>query len=91
MYTALQEWAVERGFKTFDFCRSRTDSGAFQFKRHQGFEPQPLHYRFYLVRNKELPSFTPSNPRTRLLRATWSRLPLWFVRFASTRIATYLP
>jgi FemAB-related protein (PEP-CTERM system-associated) len=91
MYMALQEWAVERGFKRFDFCRSRKDSGPYQFKKHQGFEPRPLHYRFHLVKDAQLPSFTPSNPRTRLLRTAWSRLPLWVAGRISDSVAAYLP
>jgi FemAB-related protein (PEP-CTERM system-associated) len=91
MYMALQEWAVERGFRTFDFCRSRADSGAFGFKRHQGFEPTQLHYRFHLVRDRRPPSFTPSNPRTRALRNAWTRLPSWCARGLSERLARYLP
>lgn len=91
MYMALQEWAVEQGYKVFDFCRSRADSGAFAFKRHQGFEPQQLRYRFHLVRAKGLPSFNPSNPRTKVLRDTWSKLPRWFTQTASERLARYLP
>jgi FemAB-related protein (PEP-CTERM system-associated) len=91
MYLALQEWAVERGLRRFDFCRSRVDSGAFEFKRHQGFEPQPLHYRYSLVRKKSVPSFTPSNPRTKLLRSAWSKLPIWLARPLSDRLASYLP
>ena len=91
MYMALQEWAVERGFRTFDFCRSRVDSGAFSFKRHQGFEPRPLNYRYDLIRRKSVPSFTPSNPRTAMLRRTWSKLPRWMARRLSDRLARYLP
>jgi len=91
MYLALQEWAVERGYRRFDFCRSRRDSGAFEFKRHQGFEPIPLHYAYYLVRRRSPPSFTPSNPRTRVLRETWSKLPLWVAERLSGRLARYLP
>ena len=91
MYMALQEWAVEHGFKRFDFCRSRGDSGAFQFKKHQGFEPVPLHYRYVLVKDKELPSFTPSNPKTKVLRSAWSKMPLWMAQRMSTRLARYLP
>jgi FemAB-related protein (PEP-CTERM system-associated) len=91
MYMALQEWAVERGFARFDFCRSRVGSGAFEFKRHQGFEPQPLYYGYHLVRRRRPPSFTPSNPRTALLRSTWSRLPPWLARALSERLARYLP
>jgi hypothetical protein len=91
MYLALQEWAVRRGFRVFDFCRSRADSGAFAFKCHQGFEPRQLHYRYHLVRARRVPSFTPSNPKTQVLRATWARLPRWLVRRASNRLARYLP
>lgn len=91
MYLALQEWAVERGFKRFDFCRSRIHSGAFEFKRHQGFEPKPLQYRYLLVRKRRPPNFTPSNPRTAVLRHVWSRLPLWMARSLSERLPRYLP
>jgi len=91
MYMALQEWAATRGFQRFDFCRSRVDSGAFEFKRHQGFEPTQLNYRYHLVRRRSLPSFTPSNPRTHVLRSAWSRLPLWLARILSARLARYLP
>ncbi|HKX46436.1 MAG TPA: FemAB family XrtA/PEP-CTERM system-associated protein [Planctomycetota bacterium] len=91
MYLALQEWAVRRGFRRFDFCRSRRDSGAFRFKQHQGFEPTPLHYAYHLVRSRSLPTFTPSNPRTRLLRRAWSRLPSAVVDRISPALARRLP
>ncbi len=91
MYMALQEWAVRQGIARFDFGRSRRDSGAFQFKVHQGFEPRPLHYRFLLVRDRHLPSLNPSNPRTRVLRETWSRLPPWLAETLATSASRYLP
>ena len=91
MYLSLQEWGVEHGFKRFDFGRSRRDAGAFKFKTHQGFEPTPLNYRYHLVQDRRLPAFTPSNPKTRVLRETWSRMPAWCARRLSDRLATYLP
>lgn len=90
MYMALQEWAVEHGFGRFDFCRSRGDSGAFQFKVHQGFEPAPLDYQYLCVRKKGLPGLTPSNPRTKFLRDAWSRLPRGAVEVLSPPLARYL-
>ena len=72
MYMALREWSIREGFKSFDFGRSRKDSGAFLFKQRQGFESADLHYRFHLVGNTSLPSFTPSNPKTKVLREVWS-------------------
>jgi FemAB-related protein (PEP-CTERM system-associated) len=91
MYMALQEWAVERGLRRFDFGRSRKDAGAFQFKRHQGFEPRDLPYRVQLVTDRELPSFNPSNPRTHWMQQTWRRLPLWATVRLSSTLARYLP
>jgi FemAB-related protein (PEP-CTERM system-associated) len=90
MYMALQEWAVERGFRRFDFCRSRTDSGAFQFKLHQGFEPTHMNYVYDLVGTRSLPSFTPSNPRTQVLRDAWGKLPLPLVEWLSPTLSRYL-
>jgi len=91
MYLGLQEWAVDHGFRYFDFGRSRKDAGAFGFKVRQGFEPQPLNYRYHLVRDSGLPSLTPSNPKTKVLRDTWSKLPLWLTTKLSDRAARYLP
>lgn len=90
MYMALQEWAVERGFRRFDFCRSRSDSGAQRFKVHQGFEPTPMHYRYRLFGATDLPKLTPSNPRTKMLRETWSKLPLWLVERLGPTLSRYL-
>jgi len=91
MYMALREWACEQGFRVFDFGRSRKDAGAFAFKKRQGFEPTDLDYRYHLVRDRELPSFTPSNPKTKVLRETWSKLPAWLTERLSGSLARYLP
>jgi FemAB-related protein (PEP-CTERM system-associated) len=91
MYMALQEWAVREGQTRFDFGRSRRDSGAFTFKEHQGFTPQPLPYRFHFVRDRALPSLTPSNPRTKILRDSWARLPRPIARRLSEELCRYLP
>ncbi len=86
------EWSVENGYELFDLGRSRRDSGACTFKINQGFEPTPLNYRHALLSSDaKVPSFTPSNPKTALLRKTWSWLPLWACGSLSTRLATFLP
>lgn len=91
LVTRLQEWAVERGLKQFDLGRSRVDSGPYEFKKHQGFEPTPLHYRYLLVKSRDLPSFNPSNPKTERLRGTWSKLPSWATMPLSAHLMRYLP
>jgi FemAB-related protein (PEP-CTERM system-associated) len=91
MYCSLQEWAVKRGLKRFDFGRSRRGSGAFSFKEHQGFEARDLPYQVALLRERALPSFNPSNPKTERLRKTWSRLPPWLAARLSVPLSRYLP
>jgi FemAB-related protein (PEP-CTERM system-associated) len=87
----LQEWCARRGVRRFDLGRSRVDTGPYQFKKNQGFEPTPLHYRYLLVKSSTLPSFNPSNPRTERLRRTWARLPAGVARALSGRMMRYLP
>jgi FemAB-related protein (PEP-CTERM system-associated) len=91
LVTRLQEWGVEHGLKHFDLGRSRVGSGPYEFKKHQGFEPTPLHYRYALIKSKKLPSFNPSNPKTEKLRELWSRLPAWATKRLSTPMMRYLP
>lgn len=87
----LQELCCARGIARFDLGRSRVDSGPYQFKKNQGFEPATLAYRYALVRSKELPSFNPSNPKTEKLRETWSKLPDWTTDVLSPRLMRFLP
>ena len=86
------EWCVREGYETFDLGRSRRDAGAYTFKKNQGFEPKPLAYRYGLIaQDAKVPSFTPSNPKTEVLRKTWSRLPLWACGSLSNKISSFLP
>jgi FemAB-related protein (PEP-CTERM system-associated) len=87
----LQELCVRRGITRFDLGRSRVGSGPYQFKKNQGFEPRALDYRTLLVRDRALPDFNPSNPRTQGLRDRWSSLPDWLTRALSPRLMRYLP
>lgn len=72
----LMDQAVERGFRVFDFGRSKQGTSACAYKVRWGIAPEPLHYQFHLVRGRALPDHTPLNPRYRLLIAAWKRLPL---------------
>jgi FemAB-related protein (PEP-CTERM system-associated) len=76
MYWEVMRRACARGCGLFDFGRSKFGTGAFDFKTHWGFDPEPLHYEYCLLRAKELPDINPLNPRFRLFIAAWKRLPL---------------
>jgi len=92
MYLRLMEYAVERGLRVFDFNRTRRDNrGPYDFKRHHGFEPTPLHYQVYLSGTDALPNLTPSNRKYALAGRLWRKLPLWVTRPAGARITKWVP
>ncbi len=92
IYCKIMEWAVEQGFRVFDFGRSRRDTGPAAFKKNMGFEAQPLHYQYCLLtENAHLPVFNPSNPKLDLPRRIWSRLPPIVTRSLSGPLSRYLP
>ncbi|HKW36430.1 MAG TPA: FemAB family XrtA/PEP-CTERM system-associated protein [Burkholderiales bacterium] len=76
MYWELMRRACERGLRVFDYGRSKRGTGSFDFKKNWGFEPQPLHYEYRLVRGKRVPEVNPLNPKYRLAIKMWQRLPL---------------
>lgn len=92
MYVALMEYAVRRGLKFFDFNRTRRDnSGPHAFKRHMGFEPQPLYYEAALNLAKELPNLSPSNSGFSLAGKVWRKLPLFATRIAGGVVTKWIP
>ncbi|WP_462329601.1 FemAB family XrtA/PEP-CTERM system-associated protein [Thiohalocapsa halophila] len=76
MYWDLMSRAAGRGVRMFDYGRSKRGTGAFGFKKNWGFEPQPLHYQYHLVRSRAVPDVNPNNPKYRYFIAAWKRLPL---------------
>lgn len=76
MYWSVMEKACRDGVEIFDYGRSAIGSGAYRFKKHWGFEPEPLHYQNFLVNAAALPELNPANPRYRILINTWKKLPL---------------
>ena len=76
MYWDLMRRACERGIRVFDYGRSKRGTGSFDFKKNWGFEPQPLHYEYLLVKGKRVAEHNPLNPKYRLFIKLWQRLPL---------------
>ncbi len=76
MYWEVMRRACEKGYRMFDFGRSKTGTGAYAFKRNWGFTPSPLIYQSRLAAGRRPPDLNPLNPKFRLLIAAWKRLPL---------------
>lgn len=91
MYWSLLCYGMDQGYKVFDFGRSKKGSGSFDFKRHWGFEPTPLHYQYQLVRQREVPDLSPRNRRFSLAIEMWKRTPLWLSRRIGPALVRYFP
>ncbi|MBV8894189.1 MAG: FemAB family PEP-CTERM system-associated protein [Acidobacteria bacterium] len=76
LYWEVMRRACERGYRVFDFGRSKVGTGAYAFKSNMGFQATPLAYQFKLAEGQELPEINPLNPKYQLLIAGWKRLPL---------------
>ncbi|HUB46651.1 MAG TPA: FemAB family XrtA/PEP-CTERM system-associated protein [Acetobacteraceae bacterium] len=76
MYWEVMRRAADRGYRLFDFGRSKIGTGAHAFKHNWGFTPAPLHYRYRLAPGATIPDHNPLNPKYRLFIDGWKRLPL---------------
>jgi FemAB-related protein (PEP-CTERM system-associated) len=90
MYFDLMCRARGEGFSVFDFGRSKNDSGPYNYKRHWGFEPQPLNYQYFLVKSDQLPQLNAANPRYRTLISLWQKLPLAVSQMVGPLLSKYL-
>jgi FemAB-related protein (PEP-CTERM system-associated) len=90
MYWELMRRAAARGVRVFDYGRSKRDTGSYRFKKHWGFEPEPLYYQYFLVKARAMPDLSPSNARYRMLIETWKRMPLALTRVLGPMIARNL-
>lgn len=86
MYWEVMRRACERGFRLFDFGRSKEGTGAYSFKKNWGFEPEPWTYEYYLRKSDEIPEINPLNPKYRLFIAAWKKLPIGLSKLVGPHI-----
>ena len=89
-YWELMRRGCERGYRLFDYGRSKLGTGQYDFKRHWGFEPTPLHYEYYLVNASSVPQHNPLNPKYRLPIQLWRMLPTAVANFLGPHIVKNL-
>jgi hypothetical protein len=91
MYWELMKYGCENGFKLFDFGRSKKGTGSFDYKRHWGFEPEPLPYQYYMVKQDDMPNLSPANPKFKYFIALWKKMPISLTKIVGPRIVKYIP
>ena len=89
-YWELMRRACARGLKVFDYGRSKQGTGSYAFKKHWGFEAQPLHYEYRLYRRDAVPQNNPSNAKYRLFIEAWRRMPIGFANWLGPHIVRNL-
>ena len=91
LYWEVLKYAIDGGFRYFDFGRSSIGAGTFRFKKQWGAEPRQLYWHYWLNRGVELPSLNPQNPRYVRAINIWKRLPLLVTTHLGPSIAKNLP
>lgn len=90
MYWEVMRRACERGYRLFDFGRSKRGTGAFDFKKNWGFTPKPLHYEYQLHRADAVADNNPLNPHYQFFIKAWRKLPLRLANRLGPHIVRYL-
>ncbi len=90
MYWELMRYGADKGYRIFDYGRSKEGTGSFSFKKHWGFKPTSLAYQYHLVKIDELPNLSPANPKYKKKIEMWQKLPLWLTKIIGPMIARNL-
>ena len=91
MYAELMKHASEQGVRLFDFGRSKKGTGAYAFKMQWNMNVEQLNYQIHLVKRKNLPNFSPLNPKFELATRIWKRVPLRLTTWLGPRIVRWFP
>ena len=73
MYFDLMRWGGQNGYSIFDFGRSKKVKGSYDFKSHWGMMERELPYELMLIKRKQIPNYTPTNPVFQLPILCWQR------------------
>ncbi len=87
MYFELMLHARRRGCTRFDFGRSKTGSGAANFKKNWGFEGEPLGYASWTAPGTKPRNADPTSASHLAKIELWKRLPLSLTKLIGPHIA----
>jgi lipid II:glycine glycyltransferase (peptidoglycan interpeptide bridge formation enzyme) len=79
------------GVASFDFGRTRADSGKRFFKRKWGAVEKPLNYSYLLKPGSVVPRILPENPAFAPAILVWRHLPRWVHRSIGPLVRVRIP
>lgn len=91
LYWSVLEFAVQQGYRQFDFGRCTPNEGTYKFKEQWGAKPLALHWQYWLASGGAPPEINPHNPKYRLMIRTWQKLPVPLTRLIGPAIVKNIP
>jgi FemAB-related protein (PEP-CTERM system-associated) len=91
MYWSLMAQSCKEGFNSFDFGRSKRDTGAFHFKSAWSMEVTELPYRYYLAGAREVPQMSPADEKFRLPVRLWKQMPFALTKLIGPQVIRRIP
>jgi serine/alanine adding enzyme len=91
LYWEVLKFAIESGYRKFDFGRSSIDSGTYRFKKQWGAVPKQLYWHYWLAEGKEMPQLTPENKKYKIAIKVWQHLPTFVTNGFGPPIIKNLP
>ncbi|MEO1420087.1 MAG: FemAB family XrtA/PEP-CTERM system-associated protein [Pseudomonadota bacterium] len=91
LYWEVLRFAIDAGYRRFDFGRSTVDAGTYRFKLQWGAEPKQLYWHYWLRDGGEPPKMNPDNPKYARAIRMWQRLPIPVANLLGPRIIRNLP
>jgi len=91
LYRQVLMYAIERGYRFFDFGRSSLNSPTYRFKQQWGAEAVQNYWHYWLRGNQELPQLNPNNPKYRAMIRIWQMLPVMATNLIGPHIVKNLP
>jgi FemAB-related protein (PEP-CTERM system-associated) len=91
LWWELMKLGAQTGCVTFDFGKSRKESGNFDFKKKWNPTIETLNYQIRLVGRKDVPNFSPTNSKFRIATDTWKKLPLALTRVVGPYVVRWFP
>jgi FemAB-related protein (PEP-CTERM system-associated) len=91
LYWQILSYAIEEGFKQFDFGRSSIDAGTYKFKKQWGAQPHQCYWYHYVPEGKALPDLSPDNESFGLAIKIWQKLPIGITKLIGPHIVKAIP
>lgn len=91
LWWELIKLGASTGHSTFDFGRSKKNSGNYDFKKKWNPHIEDLSYQVRLVRRKEAPDFSPMSPKFELATNIWKKMPLGLTRAIGPHVVRWFP